>query len=235
MCFLFIRVLDPRLTELPRLEGITEEEEGTFLTDLLKKNPPRHRGAARGDGDGQSQPRRLVQNRAGRAAAKAARASTPTRVDPAAIGASTSRTASRSQVPQLRDEEDAAFGALNAQGETLMTEGAGHQDIFGDADEDEVPVENPRVYEIPDSEGTVDVEKEQVDEVGDEDRDGGDEPTDKDGEEEAEVSVHCDDGGSDAEMTHGDEAIGGGGADGSSIPLRIENPQPEEQTPGPSR
>ena len=35
-----LAVLDPRLTELPPLEGMTDEEEIKLLTGLLNRNPP---------------------------------------------------------------------------------------------------------------------------------------------------------------------------------------------------
>lgn len=59
---------------------------------------------------------------------------------------------------QLRDEEDSGCGTLNERGDNFLTEGAGNQDVFDDAEEDEVPV----LVEVPDCEGTVDGEKKRL-------------------------------------------------------------------------
>ena len=145
-----LAVLDPRLTELPPLEGMTDEEEIKLLTGLLNRNPPKYRGAARVEGEGRSQARRRTpaQSRAGRAAARATRGAV---VQPAgsAIGASTSGTASRGRVLLLRDEPE----PVTEQEETVPSEEVENQGVFGDADDDEEDVErSPEIHEIADSE-----------------------------------------------------------------------------------
>lgn len=47
--------------------------------------------------------------------------------------------------------------------------------------------------------------------------------------------MHGGGGGAETGMTAGDEEVGRGNEGGSAIPLGVENPQPEEHTPEPSR
>ena len=212
-------VLDPRLTELPPLEGMTDEEEIKLLTGLLNRNPPRYRGAARGEGEGRSQARRRTpaQSRAGRAAARASRG-VVVQTSGTAIGASTSGTASRGRVLLLRDEPEPA----TEQEENVPSEEVENQDVFGDADDDEEEVEkSPEIHEIADSE----------------EREGGGHTTAGEfddglgGEGETEVSVQT--GGKVAEAGSS-RAVGekeGVEVGGSSTVLMLENPTAEVQTP----
>ena len=209
-------VLDPRLTELPTLEGMTEEEEITLLTGLLNRNPPRYRGAARGEGEGRSQARRRTpaQSRAGRAAARATRGAV---VQPAgtAIGASTSGTASRGRVLLLRDEPE----PVTEQEENVPSEEVENQDVFGDAEDDEEVVEkSPEIHEIADSE----------------EREGGtagEFDDGLDGEGEIEVSTQAGGKAAEAGSSRAVEEKESAEAGGTSTVLMLENPTTEGRTP----
>ena len=216
-------VLDPRLTELPPLEGMTDEEEIKLLTGLLNRNPPRYRGAARGEGEGRSQARRRTpaQGRAGRAAARAIRGAV---VQPAgtAIGASTSGTASRGRVLLLRDEPEPA----TEQEENAPSEEVENQDVFGDAEDDEEVVEkSPEIHEIADSE----------ERVGGGHTTAGEFDDGLGGEGETEVSTQA--GGKAVEagssrVVEEKESVEAGG---TPTVLMLENPTTEGQTPEVSR
>ncbi|KAL1815597.1 hypothetical protein ACET3Z_018171 [Daucus carota] len=104
-----------------------------------------------------------------------------------------------------------------------------NQGVYDDAEE-----EIPGVLKIQDSEGTVVGEKEVHDEeIGGEERDGGDGVGDKDGDEEgadADESVHGGGGEVETEMAAEDEEVGDGDKDSPEVPMGAENRRPEEET-----